>query len=296
MSEDGDPAMRAEPIVQRVDEAMLGESSAGDTVLIIPAGEQVAAEETVTVDKVETGSESESRAEASGASSHSPAAGVVIKRVVQAPAVEQKPLPVQLHLPQTLQQSILQQQQVAAGDFQMAGVLSAIASHLSKGKKLTVEEQLRQLEAAQSGNSDGSPLIVTIAASGAVSPYVPSSSQDVTVSSMENVTAEQVIQTVSGDLTFPLAKKPRVDVTDSSQEPKDSFCIQAESLTPGTVLQTENGIFHVTEVTTVDDEKPSSALSEIYGPCPICGDRISGKQFGPRTFMFLFVACRGKRQ
>ena len=99
---------------------------------------------------------------------------------------------------------------------------------------------------------------------------------------MDNVTSEQVIQTVSSssDLPYPVVKRPRIELADSSQEQQNNpVYIRADRLPPGTVLQTietENGIFHVTQVATVDSSKPAGALTEIYGPCPICGDRISG--------------------
>lgn len=223
----------------------------------------------------------EGPAEISNVIVQSPQREVVIKHMLPASTPDQKHVaPIEIQLPQHLQQSILQQQ-LPQGDFQMGSVLSAIASHLAKTRQITVEDQA--LQEAEVGNGDGSSIIVSVPASTIANQAIASSSShDVIASNLDNVTSEQVIQTVSSssDLPFSIAKRPRLEPTDSPQDPSGPVYIRADRLPPGTVLQTigtDNGIFQVTQVATVDSSKPTSALTEIYGPCPICGDRISGK-------------------
>ncbi len=185
------------------------------------------------------------------------------------------------------------QQAANQSEFQMGSVLSAIASHLSKnsGKGLSVEEQLarlqnlqhiqvpqQQIQQIQVQQEDGEPIIVTLPQTGAQQ-SVPSPVHDVTVS--DDVITEQVVQTVSSssDLQFSAPKRQRLEFPADSLQGDNAVYIRADSLPPGTVLQTietENGTFTVTQVGTVDSSGTASA-SEVYGPCPICGDRISGE-------------------
>ena len=192
----------------------------------------------------------------------------------------------------------VQQQPGNQSEFQMGSVLSAIASHLSKnsGKGLSVEEQLARLQHLQHiqipqqgqqhgiqqiqvQQEDGEPITVVTLPQSSAQQSVPSPVHDVTVS--DDVMTEQVIHTVSSssDLPFSASKRQRLEFPADSLQSDNAVYIRADSLPPGTVLQTietENGTFTVTQVGTVDSSGTAPA-PEIYGPCPICGDRISGE-------------------
>ena len=268
------PKASASSVMQVEEEMVIQEPDSQNTVIIVPSLETV--ENTVIHVK-----EEKSHVDADRISVQSPPREIVIRQVASTVSTEQKqPTVIEGQLPQHIQQSIIQQQ-IPQGEFQMGSVLYAIASHLSKGRKVTVDEQVLELQDTQAGNTEGSPIIVTVPASSAASQSVPSS-HNVSVSCVDNMTSEQVIQTVSSssDLPYSVAKRPHIELADSSQEQNSPVYIRADRLPPGSVLQTietENGIFHVTQVATVDSSKPAPALTEIYGPCPICGDRISGK-------------------
>ena len=278
-------------VVHDVQETVIESSENGSTVVVVPSLDQV--ETTVSQLKQEKLDESEEgHVDVSNVQIQSSPREFVIKHVVPTATLEQKPTsPIEIQLPQQIQQAI--QQQIPQGELQMGNVLAAIASHLAKTRKMTAEEQVVHLQEAQAGNSDSSPIIVTVPANTTVSQSVPSSSHDITVSSEDSVTSEQIIQTVSSSSDLPLTKRPRIEIADSSQEQSGPVYIRADKLPPGTYLQTietDNGIFHVTQVATVDTSKPASALTEIYGPCPICGDRISGNRLKTSIVSELFCA------
>ena len=261
-------------VVHDVQETVIESSENGSTVVVVPSLEQVE----TTVSHLKQEKLDESDVDTSNVQIQSSPREFVIKHVVPTATLEQKPTsPIEIQLPQQIQQAI--QQQIPQGELQMGNVLAAIASHLAKTRKMTVEEQIVHLQEAQVGNSDSSPIIVTVPANTTVSQSVPSLSHDITVSSEDSVTSEQIIQTVSSSSDLPLTKRPRIEIADSSQEQSSPVYIRADKLPPGTYVQTietDNGIFHVTQVAAVDSSKPASALTEIYGLCPICGDRISG--------------------
>ncbi len=249
------------------DETIVQQLSSGETVLLVPSGES----SSPTFLKIEKSDDAVRAAESGALASDR---NVMTKRTLQ---VEDKSqVPVQIQLPQHIQQ------QLPTGDFQMGSVLSAIAMHLSKARRVSLGDRVIQLqEVQQSGSGDGSPIIVSVPAS---QQNVPSSpSLDISVSNVETVMSEQVVQTVSNSSELPVAKTPRLESTDASspswQQQSDSICFRADSFPPGTVLQTietENGVFHVAQVATADSARPAGGATEVYGPCPICGDRISG--------------------
>ncbi len=144
-------------------------------------------------------------------------------------------------------------------NFNMGSVLSAIASHFKNSRKRAASEESPQVV---TGLIDGQPVTVSVPSS--IHNSLPSPSQDVIVSDIDNV----VTETVSSS-DYNQAKRIRTEMADSTQEMK-TLVMAAD----GTMLQafhTDQGLT-VTQISAADSPQP-----EFTGPCPICTDRISGK-------------------
>ena len=165
-------------------------------------------------------------------------------------------------------------------ELNMSNVLSAIATHLKNNRKQSttsvspvVVEDVSEVvcEADQQ-----QPIYISFPSSAAV----PSPVNDITVNEVDSIATETVVHTISSSEGQQFMKRLRQqEVPDSTQGSPTTYILNTDSMPQGTVYQTmetDQGTITFTELAS-PDTSDSAQDCEIGKPCPICGDKISGR-------------------
>ena len=155
-------------------------------------------------------------------------------------------------------------------DMPMGSVLSAIASHLKNSRKRPAP---KEVPPDIPSHNTSQPIYIKMPPQSSV----PCSVNNVTISDANGNANDgiPIIQTFSpSDLPsrYEATSEEEIVSTDGAT----TLVVDASQLQDGTVLETDFGTF---SVTCVSSSPPPAEKSntELYGPCPICTDRISGE-------------------